>query len=205
MGGYGSGGWNLKHAGTVASRRRLDACKLVRRGVLKPGIIATVSWGEGEGKSSVLVHGGVDDMRLQYSWRRGEAPWKPHEERVALAHSPRHHGGVQTYFRCPKCARRVRYLYNGGIRYLCRHCLDLVYASSRERPGDRAMRRVNKLRQRIGADIGLEAAIRARPKGMHRATFDRILHEIVSAEEEVWAGAMRRFGKLAGQDFGWRS
>lgn len=206
MGGFGSGGWNLRHAGTVEGRRRIDACAFAREGLLKQGIIATVSWGEGDGKNSIVVLGGPDEVRLQYSWRRGDAPWMPHEETISIDRLARPYGGAQAYFRCPKCSRRVRFLIHGEIRYLCRHCLDLVHASTRERESDRAMRKVNKLRRRIGAEIGLEAAIGPKPKGMHQATFDRIYTEILQGEEIVWAEGMRIVRRLGGKDdFGWLS
>lgn len=206
MGGFGSGGWNLKHAGTVEGRRRIDVCQFQKKGLLSPGIIATVSWDNGGTKSSIVVHGGEDAVRLSYSWRRGDMPWTPHEECVRLDRLARPYGGTQAYFRCPKCSRRVRFLIQGDIRYLCRHCLDLVHASTRERESDRAMRKVNKLRQRIGAELGMEAAIGPKPKGMHQATFDRIFEDILAGEEIVWAEGMRIIRRLGGKDeFRWFS
>ena len=55
-------------------------------------------------------------------------------------------------FICPAagCGRRVAILYGGGI-FACRRRYRLAYASSREDAGDRATRRVPKVRNRGGA------------------------------------------------------
>ena len=132
------------------------------------------------------VVGGEDAITLVYSWKRGDQPWQEHEERVALRHHQRHFGGYETYFVCPRCACTVKRLYGSGVRYLCRTCHNLVHASTQERPGNRATRKNQKLRRRIGAEIGLGDWIGPKPKGMHRKTFERISEQIHAAEAEVY-------------------
>lgn len=188
MGGMGSGGHNNKGRRTVEGQYRLDASDLKRRGLTRNGSVSHLYWKGSDSAPgpSLKVLGGEDVITLSYAWRRGEQPWQDHEERVALRHHERNFGGTETYFLCPKCARTVKRLYGGGVRYLCRHCHNLVHASTQERPGNRATRKNQKLRRRIGAEIGLGDWIGPKPKGMHRKTFEKISARIHAAESEVY-------------------
>jgi hypothetical protein len=92
-------------------------------------------------------------------------------------------GGWRRYFRCPGCGRRAMKLYGAGRHFRCRHCCRLAYASQREDRFDRALRRANNIRMRIGGEPGmLSARTRARPKGMHQRTYERLRSETVEAE-----------------------
>ena len=108
---------------------------------------------------------------------------------------PRHLGGEEVYFECPGCPRRVKRLYFRGPRFRCRNCHQMVHASSREQTGDRAMRKVQKLRRRMQSPEGLEDVIH-RPKGMHRATIEQMVERILEAENEVWDDSLRLIGRL---------
>jgi hypothetical protein len=94
-------------------------------------------------------------------------------------------GGQRPYFLCPGpvCGRRVSKLYGLGIYFLCRHCYRLTYASQREDPFGRALRRANNIRMQLGGEPGLAAPFPERPKGMHRRTYDRL-------SSEVWHAGM---------------
>lgn len=48
---------------------------------------------------------------------------------VRLSHKHNGFGGAQTYFLCPDCAARVRFLYLQKGRFLCRKCAGLNYRS----------------------------------------------------------------------------
>jgi hypothetical protein len=187
MGGLGSGGHNSKGRRIVEGQYWLDATNLKRRGILQSGTSHQLFWkGSGDRTSpSIRIRGGEDAVELEYSWRRGDEPWQVHKEHVSLRHRERHFGGRETYFLCPKCARTVKRLYPGGVRYLCRTCHGLVHASTQERTGNRATRKNQKLRRRIGAEIGLGDWIGPKPKGMHRKTFERISARIHAAEAEI--------------------
>lgn len=188
MGGLGSGGHNSKGRRTVESQYRLDASVLKRRGLCRRGSVSHLYWKSSDGKKgpSLKVIGGENCITLAYAWRRGDLPWQAHEERVALRHRARHFGGCETYFLCPKCARTVKRLYGAGVRYLCRHCHNLVHGSTQERPGNRATRKNQKLRRKLGVEIGLGDWIGPKPKGMHRKTFEKISARIHAAESEVY-------------------
>lgn len=188
MGGLGSGGHNSKERRIVEGQYRLDASDLKRRGIYCEGYAGSLSWTRASGQPgpSIRVYGGSDAIRLEYAWRHGNGPWQTHQERIALCQRPRHFGGAETYFRCPKCAHTVKRLYGAGVRYLCRRCHNLVHASTQERPGNRATRKNQKLRRKLGAEIGLGDWIGPKPKGMHWKTFERTRARIHDAEAEVY-------------------
>ena len=188
MGGFGSGGHNSKGQRIVEGQYWIDASDLKRRGLCRTGNVSHLYWNGSDGKKgpSLKVIGGEDSITLAYAWRRGDAPWQDHQERIALQHQPRHFGGTETYFLCPKCARTAKRLYGGGVRYLCRACHGLVHASTQERPGNRATRKNQKLRRKLGVEIGLGDWIGPKPKGMHTRTFERMSARIHAAEAEVY-------------------
>jgi len=58
---------------------------------------------------------------------------------------------------CPGagCDQRVAVLYGPGRYFLCRHCYDLVYESQREDKTHRALRRVQKIRERLRGNMSM--------------------------------------------------
>lgn len=198
MGGFGSGGHNNKGRQLVEAQYRLDASEMKRRGAFVAGYDAHLIWRGTDGASgpSVRVLGGPDAIRLEYSAKQSDGIWQHREEHIPLLLSPRNYGGAEIYFACPKCGTRVKRLYIGSARFLCRHCLDLVFASSQERSMDRAFRRLRKLRRRIGASTGLEDPVGPKPKGMHQRTYDRLCNQIRDAEAEVNDSFIRVLARL---------
>jgi hypothetical protein len=76
----------------------------------------------------------------------------------------------------PGCGRRAAILY-GGPTFTCRHCGELAYASQGERAAARAIRRVHKLRERLGWGPSLSFEHGDKPKGMRWATFERLVEQ----------------------------
>ena len=185
MGGFGSGGHNRRKR-HLEQFRRLDAFYLQKHGILKSGWRGLISWTtESDEKPSIKIEGARDTITLDYRARLGDVgEWTHIRDSFEVDWSPRHFGGEQAYLRCCKCSRRVRFLYLAGLRFRCRTCHGLVHASSQEQPGDRATRKNQKLRARLGASQALGDYV-GRPTGMHETTYHRYLGRIREAECEI--------------------
>jgi hypothetical protein len=133
---------------TTSDMRTLDIRKLQRDGLLTPGQAFVV-----------LQVGGV--------WQSVKCTW-----------TPCNFGGRRAWFVCPAmgCGRRVAILYGGSI-FACRHCYRLAYPSQRETDVDRAMRRADAIRRRLGWEPGILNGDGGKPKGMHWRTFERMKAE----------------------------
>jgi hypothetical protein len=200
VGGYGSGGHNRRR-GYLEGYRRICVSYLRRHDLMRPGVYSTLSWtnSRGEATGSMQVIGAKDFVTLIYSVRGSDQEaWRQVEERVALAHISKPFGGQQAYLTCPSCARRVMELILGKERFRCRMCLGLVHTSSQESSTNRAMRKANKLKNKLGAEPGLDSFYR-RPRHMRRLSFARISARIQAAEAEVNDAHIRlltRLGRL---------
>lgn len=51
---------------------------------------------------------------------------------LRLTRIPNGFGGSRAFWLCPRCGRRVRYLYFKGLRFICRECARLNYRSQQE-------------------------------------------------------------------------
>ncbi len=110
-----------------------------------------------------------------------------------LVWTPCNFGGSRPWFVCPGggCGRRVAILYGPEPRQLlCRHCRDLNYASQRTGELGRAKMRVEK------AEACLPPS-GTRPKGMHHATFLKLIRTYLEALGEQEAVHQERLARLA--------
>lgn len=168
---------------------RLDVRKLHREGWLRPGLSFSLNWSMGGnpiGSISILTN--TDSIRLMYGTKAGEQV----DELVDLDRTPCNYGGTRTWFLCPRCGRRVGVLF-GGRRFWCRHCHGIAYAVENEDKLSRALRRSNKLRERVQARAGTAYPVIFKPKGMHQRTFDRIRWQIQEIELGFWLAMGERF------------
>ena len=88
-----------------------------------------------------------------YRHNSGGSDWQPMDYPVRLDWTDCTLGGRRAWLLCPErgCGRRVALLYIGGSGiFACRHCYKLAYASQRETPDDRAVRRADRIRDRLG-------------------------------------------------------
>ena len=131
-------------------------------------------------------------------------------ERVELATVPNHYGGSRSFFLCPGCGRRVRFLYRPWerLRFRCRSCWRLNYPSQQETPGE-----VGPYRK--GAKLLLErfklplaqipkpekfyGFIPPRPKGMHWHTYLKLCREL-----ELLQGNFERYRYISTHKIGRR-
>ena len=197
MGGTGSGSWyRFGTKTTVDECCSLDVRVLNRKGLLKPGCSFTASWfGAGRQVASIagIVLGGQHPklVMLLYTHGRGaNAEGKHVRQPVELGWTPCNFGGERPWFLCPGigCGRRVAVLHAAGKYFLCRHCYGLSYESQREDKAHRALRRAQKIRERLGGSAGMLEPFPKKPKGMHWRTYERLCWEHDEADMEQLAG-----------------
>ena len=185
MGGQGSGyryRWDRRD--TTEDYKSLTIGSFYRAGYLKPGQRGTTRWYRGETTTGSLSWWTVGSMEqpaalaLRYTvndeWVRYDVP---------LEWTPCHFGGFRPWFRCPAvgCGRRVGVLY-GGRYFVCRHCRQLAYPSTRENALDRVRRKSDKIRERLGGSSQLFEPFPGKPKGMHWATYTPLEHAGLALE-----------------------
>jgi hypothetical protein len=190
MGGFGSTRWawiSTKEA--VEGNRSLDINRLNRAGCLRPGYRGGWEWKrDGERVAWIQFRRDGDRLILSYRVRRHGGEWQDVEQPTPIVWIPCRFGGARPYFVCPgivngiACGRRVSKLYGAGTYFLCRHCYRLAYTSQREDHYDRALRRANNIRMRLGGEPGTASVFPNRPKGLHHKTYKRLQSAVWSAE-----------------------
>lgn len=200
MGGMGSGRrWHYGSANTVDQFRALDVRKLMREGWLKVGQSSDIVWScNGIETGRIAIHSQADQLTLDYRTRIDSGDWQSMSYPVKLTSTPCHMGGTRQWFLCPVagCGQRVAILY-GGTVFACRHCHGLAYPSQRETSADRALRRAEHIRERLGWPSGvLNGSGWGKPKGMHQRTYDRLCGEHAELEHRVTLDVLKRFGDL---------
>jgi hypothetical protein len=205
MGGVGSGNWYRFNKKTTTSEcQRVDVRYLHREGLLKPGRWFSLRWSRANretGSIQVVVSGDGRPERftLLYGHRSGASgEWEDVQEPVLLSWTACTFGGERPWFVCPGagCGRRVALLYGPGRYFLCRHCYDLVYESQRENEMNRALRRAQAIRERLGGSANMTKPFPEKPKGMHWRTYERLWWEHHEAEMEDLAGMREWLDKL---------
>jgi len=181
MGGPGSGRWKDRTRKTVDSCWTLDIIQLSEKGCLQPGFRSTCQWIIGNEVFSINLRAEVERLHIRYKVR-GENMVGA----IPLVHVRCRFGGSRPYFICPGdgayCKRRVTKLHLSHRYLLCRHCNQLAYASQYEQSWERALRRANKLKQRLGIGVGIADPFPEKPKGMWTRTYGCLLDEILQAE-----------------------
>jgi len=198
MGGLGSGRyWHYGANDITDNYRTLDVRRWQRDGFLNQNRSFGWQWSSnGEKIASIKARTETDQVILTYSHRIGDGDWIKESYPVRLDWTPCNYGGQRAWFRCPAsgCGRRVAILYGGTI-FACRHCHQLAYPSQRESIGDRATRRVDNIRKRLGWEPGMFNDDGLKPKGMHWRTFERLTaeHDYL---EEVSIGKLAKWLRL---------
>lgn len=198
MGGVDSGRhWDFVQD-TTDDYRSLDIRWLKREGVIQDGSVRRVVWNRnGVEISSIGISSEAGHLVFDYRRRQLGGDWKTERYQVHLETSQCHIGGARHWFCCPAkgCGRRVAILYDGSI-FVCRHCLKLVYSSQRERIAERAARRADRIRDKLGWEPGLSNGTEPwnRPKGMHRTTFERLCEEHDRHEARCRTDVIERYG-----------
>ena len=199
MGGFGSGRGQLGKD-TTSDYRALDVRRLQRDGLLAPGRSFGWNWTrDGETVASIQVQAETDRIVLNYRHKSGGSDWQPMDYPVRLDWTNCTLGGRRAWLLCPArgCGRRVALLYIGGAGiFACRHCYKLAYQCQRETDDDRAMRRADNIRRRLGWEAGIANPEGDKPKGMHWRTYERLKAEHDAFANASWMGMAERLGLM---------
>lgn len=227
MGGWGSGRDDYATTPTVEECRHLDIDK-VKDLTEHLDSQGAVWWGgredpeawltvETEGERHLEDETRPAALRLKYTITDKQADEKTEVDYpIPLDYTECNFGGYRPWFRCPgvvdgkRCGRRARKLYLPHRRwaeyYLCRHCYDLGYTSSRT-SGDNVKQAELRYRRTFAkADAknrrphpNNDPWSPDRPKGMHHDTFEELLEDVREARRE-WDEAMHaELRRLAGR------
>ena len=199
-----NGGWNKSH-GTIEKTPRVDS--------FEAGEI------DGWGTLFGYVDGGIP-LVLDCYHNTGCAPdgeWENLEvwnsktgwsQTLELSRKENGFGGNQTFFLCPSCGRRVRYLYQVGVALLCRKCSRLNYRSQQETRSD-SMYYYDKGMALVENRLYCWPLVRPdgfdfcdwvpdRPRYMHRATYRRYLARFLRYRKKFSDRQMADMMKLIG-------
>ena len=202
MGGIGSGRHWQFGADTTEDYRSVDIRWLKREGILGLQGSRLLSWKRnGEVTGSINVRPEPGRIIVNYRHRCGGGAWQDKGYPVHVDTTPCDLGGERHWFICPVqgCGRRVAILYGGTI-FACRRCYRLAYPSTREAPRDRAARRADRIRDKLGWPGGiLEGGDWGKPKGMHWRTYERLCREHDALSDRALVGIMDHLNRLTGR------
>jgi hypothetical protein len=204
----GSGNWHrFDKKTTTGECHGVGVRYLHREGLLEPGRWFSLRWSRA-GRETGSIRGAVEGsgrperVLLLYRYRSGPGgEWEDVHEPVTLDWSACNFGGARPWFVCPgdECGRRVAILYSAGRYFLCRHCYDLSYESQREDKLQRALRRAQKIRERLGGSASLMDPFPEKPKGMHWRTYEWLWWRHYEADMEQLAGVRNWLDKVERQ------
>ena len=176
MGGFGSGRRTI-YCGkdTTEESLPLDIRRLQRSGALTPGQAFSWQWTlNGRLRASIQIRAKAWQIGLAYSYTPTGGAAEIIRQTVALETTPCTFGGARPWFSCPVCSRRVAVIYGKGRLFACRRCKQLAYTSQREASDDRAARRADRLRKRLGWPPGVFNPVGGKPAGTHGSTFQKL-------------------------------
>jgi hypothetical protein len=206
MGGLGSGRRKDRARKTVESYLMLDVNHLAEKGCLRSGWSGACQWTDGNEVALINLCAEVKRLHLSYTVRVRDGERQDMAETIPIVHLRCRFGGTRAFFICrgpgdgAECGRRITKLHLYRHHFLCRHCNQLAYASQYEQPWQRALRRANKLKYRLGIKVGIDEPFPDRPKGMWTRTFDRLLVEMLQAEILARKAQTNIFKRLLAKD-----
>lgn len=200
MGGIGSGRLSYYSAkDTTNDYRSIDVRRWKRDGLLESNQSFGWQWSRhGEVLASIRVRTETNRALLIYRHRRGGEDWKDESYPVYLDWTACKLGGQRPWFLCPArgCGRRVAILYLGGSIFACRHCYQLGYQSQCETWDDRAARRADRIRDKLGWEPGILNGNGWKPKGMHWNTFEKLTAQHDALVQVSLAGMAARLNMI---------
>lgn len=198
------GGYNSRRPGakrSTANMHALDIRKIQRAGLLKPGQFGSWQWTRsGNVMASISIRAESGQVNLTYRTRNSGGEWQDMDYPVQLTSTACNYGGERAWWLCPVvgCGRRVAVLFGGKV-YACRHCQNLNYESTRSSPNSRLYARADKVRRKMGWCAGIANPPGDRPKGMHRATYLRLLNQLNARSIDAMGSSDKVLARLAGK------
>ena len=177
MGGLGSGRRSSRGYFRVTENAQpLDIRRLKRAGVLvgrRPfGWVWTVG---GNTVAEICGHASGNTVLISDADPKGDPLLKPRAQQwLQVIWTQCNYGGTRQWWQCPGCGRRVAVLYRRGQWFACRHCHALIYASQLEGVRDRALRRAQQIRKKMGGSANMALPFPWKPKWMRWRTYDRL-------------------------------
>jgi len=195
MGGFGSGQY-YRSSGRVTTEetKRIDIRYLKKQNMLRPNTKGSLSWscgGEPTGNINYTMY--ENTMILNFRWQHyWDDDWQSVGQTIWFDRTHCNYGGSRKWFLCPHCSKRVAILYGADVRFLCRHCYRLPYASQGESYLDRMERKANKISLKLDPD-GLDGDYYYKPKGMHWKTFNRLISANNRLQEAIEGAFLYKF------------
>ena len=194
MGGIGSGRRYQGGAPTTEDVRSVDIRWLHRQCSLLYLGTRTISWSRcGAPNGSVRIQRTPIGLVFLYSLTPAVGRAIGIERLVEIDWTETRFGGRRPWFHCPSCARRAAAMFIAAT-VACRKCVGVRYASQNESACDRAIRRIDFLRDKLKWQPGFLNGPESRPKGMHHITYRRVLAEYTEHCRYVNASIAVRFG-----------
>lgn len=155
----------------------LDILDLKRRGLLR-------------NRASPVVQGfrwpRIAALQADRNWIQLRMSGGASTQRIRVTWTLCNFGGERPWLHCPHCQSKRQRLFRGMGGYFCLVCIgNIPYASQTKSRESRAHYAATKLRLRIGTDAGLSGGQPARPKGMHRRTYRRVLQKLAGLEHNM--------------------
>jgi hypothetical protein len=190
MGGPGSGNrsWKRARPSLVEDAFTLDLRTLLRAGRLLPGAAVTGLWDVhtpvGDRRMMIGYHGDLTSLEDATVTLMFDAGGIDYIQRLNLTVTEPHLGGLRLWFLCPVTGHRARALYlpEGEKQFASREAYGLSYQSQSDSALFRTIAQAQKVRARLGGDLSIHSPFPARPRGMHRRTYERLREAALKIE-----------------------
>lgn len=193
MGGYGSGGHNVKKSST-GYYPRIDSFwfnKIIP--IMNEKEIeqkeSDMEWSNGARIKTIIFQ---DKIIVNYGYRTNDYDeWKYVNEEIYFSKTSNNYGGNRLYFICPYCHNSFRFLYIRNGYFRCRNCNKLNYPMSRKGKNDIPAIKMQtilnnkfKINTKDLSYMDMADYVPIRPKGMHWITYYKWLEKLEEAQSE---------------------
>lgn len=193
MGGYGSGGHNMRKSSTNYCPR-IDSFwfNAIIPAMCEKDIdekTTNIEWNNGAKISLTILK---DKIVANYNYRANDYDeWNNIKEKFYLSQLSNNYGGNRYYLICPSCNNRFRFLYIRNGYFRCRNCNKLNYPMSRKGKNDIPAIKMQtilnnkfKINTKDLSYMDMADYVPIKPKGMHWVTYHKWLEKLEEAQEE---------------------